>query len=115
MVTSRRSPIRTSLLGFTRASLTWTRPPLIASTAKPRVLTSLAAHSHLSRRVDSPAPSSPQGGGGGKSGGGAVGGGVRARGLVSPPAPGPVLRLWGVGGGGGRGIVDGVGLAVKFY
>src|SRR3954471_13453693 len=115
MVTSRRSPIRTSLLGFTRASLTWTRPPLIASTARPRVLTSLAAHSHLSRRVDSTAPSSQQGWSAAKSWARSIDGWLRARCSISPPAPDPVLRLGAVSEVSVRYIVDDVDVAIGFY
>ena len=50
-VTSSRSPGRTSLLGLAARPLTWTRPPLTASAAIARVLTTRAAHSHLSTRT----------------------------------------------------------------
>jgi hypothetical protein len=41
------------LLAFTRAPLSWTRPPVTASAASERLLNKRAAQSHLSTRTRS--------------------------------------------------------------
>src|SRR5690606_20657592 len=54
-----RSPTRTGVAGLAGTPLTRTCPPRHAAVARPRVLYSRTAHSHLSTRVSSTAPIVP--------------------------------------------------------